>query len=59
MTTMADNRPYPVRFKGPLRASVEATVAKTGLSFPETIRQAITFGLPVVEARLKKTGRKK
>lgn len=53
------NPPYPIRFKGPMRASIEASSAKTGLSFPETIRQAITFGLPIVEARLKKPSRKK
>lgn len=44
--------PYPLRLTESLRKEIERTSGAVNLSFPDTMRQALKYGLPVVEKRL-------
>lgn len=48
-----------MRFTAEMRADISNTSKEVELTFTDTIRQAITFGLPIVRRKLKKPGRKK
>ncbi len=39
-------QPYPVRLTDDQRKDIKEAAEKIGLSFPETMRKAIDFGLP-------------
>lgn len=55
---MPASTPYPLRLSPDLRREIIRTSAAVNLTFPEVMRQAILFGLPVLEKRLgKKTPR--
>lgn len=51
---MAKTKPYPVRLGEVREANIKKTAKKVNLSFPDTMRQAVDFGLPVLEQRLGK-----
>jgi hypothetical protein len=48
------NKPYPVRISAITRADIATTALDVRLSQPETVRQAIVYGLPVVRKKFAK-----
>lgn len=43
--------PYSVRLSSEMREEIKKTVSVSDLKFPEVIRQALKFGLPVVREK--------
>lgn len=46
--------PYPIRLSDEQKERIKTAAAAVALPFPETIRKAIDFGLPVLVDRLTK-----
>lgn len=44
--------PYPLRLTEAIRKEITRTSEAVNLSFPDTMRQAMIFGLPIVEKKL-------
>lgn len=55
---MPATTPYPIRLSESLRRDITRAAQATSLTFPEAARQAILFGLPIVEKKLKKKAAK-
>jgi hypothetical protein len=51
---MAATKPHPIRLSENLRGEIAETAAAVRLSFPETARQAMHLGLPLLKKKLKK-----
>lgn len=52
---MASTTPYPLRLSDEQREEIKKTALLVSLPFPETMRLAIKFGLPIVEEKMKKS----
>lgn len=52
-TTMA-NKPYPCRLGNKRLAEISESAKGTGLTVPETLRQAVDYGLPIVRKKFAK-----
>jgi hypothetical protein len=51
--------PYPIRLPEALDLEIKEVATATSLTKPETMRQAIKIGLPVLKERLLKTSKSK
>lgn len=51
---MPATAPYPIRLSPDLRKEITRVAAVTSMTFPDAARQAMLFGLPVLEKKLGK-----
>lgn len=51
--TPPKTKPYPVRLTPEVKAEIQQTAEVAGLTFPEAMRQALKFGLPLVRRRFR------
>lgn len=57
-TERPETTPYPIRLSQDQRGRIKDTSIAVDLSFAESVRKAIDFGLPVLKERLaRKPGR--